>query len=265
MGRKVIIPIDRNTFVQATGASETELLGDVKHDPYGGHPEIGVKPYKRVIPGAVHEAHEGVLFIDEISSLGRLQRSILTAMQDKKFAIIGRNATSSGASVKVDGVPCDFILVAALNFGDMETILPPLRSRILGNGYEVLLNTLMPDTPQNVKKIVQFIAQEIVKDGRIPHADRTAIARILEETRRRAKELDGKTGLTLRLRNLSGVIKLAGDMTILENSKIITKKHVEMAIEKAKTIEQQAQGRYGSLWRTTSSDYSTKPAEDYTI
>lgn len=64
---KTIVPIDRNPFVLATGASETELLGDVRHDPYGGHPQLGTLPYERVIAGAVHEAHEGVLFIDEIT------------------------------------------------------------------------------------------------------------------------------------------------------------------------------------------------------
>jgi ATP-dependent Lon protease len=31
--RKIILPLTRSPFVQATGASETELLGDVQHDP----------------------------------------------------------------------------------------------------------------------------------------------------------------------------------------------------------------------------------------
>ena len=71
IARNIIIPLNRPNFVQATGATETELLGDVRHDPYGGHSEIGIKPFRRVIPGAIHEAHEGVLFIDEISNLGK--------------------------------------------------------------------------------------------------------------------------------------------------------------------------------------------------
>jgi len=81
--RKVIVPITRNMFVQASGGSDTELLGDIRHDPYGSHPQLGTPAFMRVVPGAVHDAHEGVLFIDEISTLGNLQRSILTAMQDK--------------------------------------------------------------------------------------------------------------------------------------------------------------------------------------
>ncbi len=263
--RKVIVPLDRNTFVQATGASETELLGDVRHDPYGGHPEIGVKPYKRVLPGAIHEAHEGILFIDEVANLGNLQRHLLTAMQEKKFPIIGRNPTSSGASVRVDDVPCDFIFVGAVNFSDINLILPTLRSRILGNGYEVLLNTYMEDTPENRKKIVRFIAQEINKDKRIPHADKYAIREIIEEARRKAKIYDGKEGLTLRLRGLSGIIKLAGDLAVIEGSEFIESKHVREAIERAKSAEQQAEKRYGTYYKYAESEYFGKKQQDYII
>src|SRR5690606_28659216 len=88
---KTLVKLERNPFVLATGASETELLGDVRHDPYGGHPGLGTPAYERVVPGSIHEANEGVLFIDEISHLGDLQRHILTAMQERKFPIMGRN------------------------------------------------------------------------------------------------------------------------------------------------------------------------------
>jgi len=266
IARSVIIPLTRPNFVQATGATETELLGDVRHDPYGGHADIGIKPFRRVIPGAIHEAHEGVLFIDEISNLGKLQKHILTAMQEKRFPITGRNPTSSGASVKVDNVPCDFILIGALNFGDMGALLPPLRSRILGNGYEILMNNIMPDNPKNVKKVIQFIAQEIIKDGRIPHADSGAVQRIIDESRRRAKQFDGKEGLTLRLRDLAGIIKLAGDSATMDGSELIEARHVDIAIEKAKPVEQQMQKKYGSMWRTSASDYGVKaPTGDSVI
>jgi len=258
--RKVIVPLDRKTFVQATGASETELVGDVRHDPYGGHPEIGSLPYQRVVPGAVHEAHEGVLFIDEITTLGHLQRYLLTAMQEKKFPIVGRNPTSTGASVRVDGVPCDFILVGALNTNDLGSVLPPLRSRIIGNGYEVLLKAVMQDNEENCGRLVQFIAQEIRKDGKIPHADREAVGLIIEEARRRAKLIDDAAGLTLRLRDLSGIIKLAGDLAILDGSELITGEYVRRAIRESKSIEEQVSERYDSWWKAGMSDYGTKKA-----
>ncbi|HID71442.1 MAG TPA: Lon protease family protein, partial [Thermoplasmata archaeon] len=178
--KKVLIPLKRNPFVLATGASETELLGDVRHDPYGGHPKLGTPPYQRVVPGAIHEAHQGILFIDELPHLGHLQRYILTAMQEKRFTITGRNPQSAGASVKVENVPCDFIFVGACNIQDVHTILSPLRSRILGSGYEVLLETTMEDTYENRNKMIQFVAQEINMDKRIPHATRESVIEIIK-------------------------------------------------------------------------------------
>ncbi|HEX54984.1 MAG: Lon protease family protein [Candidatus Altiarchaeales archaeon] len=246
---KVLVPLERIPFVQATGASETELLGDVRHDPYGSHPEIGIPAYKRVIPGAIHEAHEGVLFIDELPQLEYLQNFILTAMQEKKFSIVGRNPHSAGAAVKVKDVPCDFIFVGACNIKDLGRILPPLRSRIIGNGYEILLETTMPDTEENRKKFVQFIAQEIEIDGRIPHADRGAIDEIIKEAKKRALEIDGvRNALTLRLRDMGGLIRLAGDLAKLEGSEFIERRHIRESIKDSKPIEHQIREKYGSVW-----------------
>ncbi len=261
---KVIVPLNRKPFVLATGASETELLGDVRHDPYGGHPQLGTPPYKRVVAGAVHEAHQGVLFVDEITHLGDLQRHILTAMQEKKFPITGRNPQSAGAAVKVDDVPCDFILVAACNIQDLPNILSPLRSRIIGDGYEVLMETTMPDSEENRAKYVQFIAQEIVKDGKIPHAKRDAVIAIIEEGRRRAKAIDGKDkALTLRLRDLGGLIRAAGDLAVMEGSKYIEEKHVKRAIEIAMPVEDKIEKKYGSLESGMMRDVSKSQKSPY--
>ncbi len=246
--RKVLVKLDRNTFVLATGASETELLGDVRHDPYGGHPQLGSLPYERVISGAIHEAHEGVLFIDELPHLGYLQRHILTAMQEKRFPISGRNPQSGGAAVRVDGVPCDFILVAAANIQDLHGILSPLRSRIAGSGYEVLLETAMPDTEANRLRLAQFCAQEIVVDGRIRPATRAAILELIKEARRRAELLDGRRhALTLRLRELGGLLRTAGDLAAVSGSEYVDAPHVLRALERARSIEEQVREAYGSF------------------
>lgn len=256
--RKVIVPLNRPTFVQVVGNNETELLGDVRHDPYGGHPEIGTQPYMRVVAGAVHESHEGVLFVDEMAALGETQRFLLTAMQEKKFSITGRNPNSAGAAVRVEDVPCDFILVGALNINDLGNLSPALRSRIRGSGYEVLLNTNMEDTQENQKKIAQFVAQEIKGDGKIPHASSAAIDEILEESRRICKEADGKKGLTLRFRNLSGLIRLAGDLAKSENSKLIEKGHVRSAVQFAKSAEEQLEDKYENPWSAGMADFGVR-------
>jgi len=253
--KNVIIPIKRKTFVHATGASETELLGDVRHDPYGGHPEIGIPPHRCVVPGAIHEAHEGVLFIDELPHLGPLQNFILTAMQEKKFSIVGRNPGSSGASVKAEDVPCDFVFIGACNIGELKSILPPLRSRISGGGYELLLNTTMEYSDVNKISLARFVAQEIKIDGKIPHADREAVELIIDIARKKAK-VDEKTkkSFTLRLRDLGGVIRFAGDLAVGEGSEFIEKKHIGAAIKHAKPIEYQLKERYGSIWKGSGKD-----------
>lgn len=255
--RKVLVPIERRQFLLATGSSETELLGDVKHDPYGGHPQLGQAPYERVVPGAIHEAHEGVVFIDELPQLGNLQRYILTAMQEKVFPISGRNPQSAGASVRVDAVPCDFIFVGACNIQDLPHILSPLRSRIVGSGYEILLETTMPDTEANRSKLVQFVAQEVAIDKKIPHASREAVAVIIEEARRRAREIDKhEHALTLRLRELGGLIRAAGDIAVSTGAKTIEVAHIRLALKRSKTIEQQIHDRYGSYYSGVNSDMS---------
>ncbi|MCI4319961.1 MAG: ATP-binding protein [Thermoplasmata archaeon] len=246
--RKVLVKLERNTFVMATGASETELLGDVRHDPYGGHPQLGTLPYERTIPGAIHEAHEGVLFIDELPHFGHLQRHILTAMQERRFPITGRNPQSGGAAVRVDNVPCDFILVAASNIQDLHHILSPLRSRISGGGYEVLLDTAMPDTERNRIKLAQFCAQEIATDGRIRPATREAVLELIQEARRRAEVVDGRRhSLTLRLRELGGLIRTAGDFATVAQSPFIEASHLKEALVRARSIEEQIKSAYGSM------------------
>lgn len=256
--RNVIVPLNRSTFVQATGATETELLGDIRHDPYGGHQQIGTPTYLRVLPGAVHMAHEGVLFVDELSTLGEIQRHLLTAMQEKVYTIVGHNPMSSGAAVRVESVPCDFIFVGATNINDIKYIIPPFRSRIRGDGYEVLINAWMPENQKNIEKTIQFIAQEIEKDGKIPHADKGAIEEIIKESKRIAKSVDNVDGLTLRLRNLAGVIKLAGDLAKKDQSELIERKHIVEAIRMGRPIEEQLKEKYGNWWKSSFADYGVE-------
>jgi len=253
---KVLVPLKRNTFVQATGASETELLGDVKHDPWGGMPEAGgLLPYQRVVPGAIHEAHEGVLFIDELPQLQRLQHHILTAMQEKHFPISGMNPTSSGAAVKVNKVPCDFIFVGACNINELEGILPPLRSRVIGSGYEVLLDTIMPNTEENVNKLAHFFSQEVLLDTKIPHGTKAAVEELVKEAEKRALEVDNaRNSLTLRLRDLGGVIRLAGDLAKMGGAELIDAKHIREAIKNSRSVEQQLVDKYGSVWKGKTKD-----------
>ncbi|WP_456327611.1 ATP-dependent protease LonB [Archaeoglobus sp.] len=198
--------------------------------------------HERVEAGAIHRAHKGVLYIDEINTLTiESQQKLLTAMQEKKFPITGQSERSSGAMVRTEPVPCDFILVAAGNMDALMGMHPALRSRIEGYGYEVYMNDTMPDTPENRRKLVRFVAQEVIKDGKIPHFTREAVAEIIREARRRA----GRRGhLTLRLRELGGLVRTAGDIAKSEGSDVVKLEHVLKAKQIAKTIEEQYADEY---------------------
>lgn len=234
---------DMPPFIDATGAHAGALLGDVRHDPFqsGG---LETPAHERVEAGAIHKAHKGVLFIDEINTLRmESQQSLLTALQEKKFSIAGQSERSAGAMVKTEPVPADFILVAAGNLDAINGMHPALRSRIRGYGYEIYMNNTMPDTDENRKKLIRFVAQEVVKDGKIPHFTRAAVAEILHEAQRRS----GRMGrLTLRLRELGGLIRVAGDMAVEGNSILVDAKHVLDAKMIARSLEQQVADRFVS-------------------
>ncbi|MCI4370029.1 MAG: sigma 54-interacting transcriptional regulator, partial [Thermoplasmata archaeon] len=140
------VPDEKPPFIDATGAHAGALLGDVKHDPFqsGG---LETPPHERVEIGAIHKANGGVLFVDEINLLKiESQHSLLTALQERKFPIVGQSERSAGAMVKTEPVPADFVLVAAGNIDSVQAMHPALRSRIRGYGYELYVHTTMPDT-----------------------------------------------------------------------------------------------------------------------
>jgi len=229
---------DTAPFVDATGSHEGALLGDVRHDPFqsGG---LGTPAHERVEAGAIHKAHKGVLFIDEIATLrADSQINLLTAMQEKKLPITGRSERSAGAMVKTEPVPCDFILVAA---GNVESFFkhmhPALRSRIRGYGYEIYINDMMEDNEENRKQFARFVAQEVRKEkGNIPHMNRDAVIEVLKESRRRSGR---KNKLTLKLREIGGLIRVAGDIANDKGDKVITPEHIEQAKTLAVSLEKQ--------------------------
>ncbi|HOT06586.1 MAG: Archaeal Lon protease [Methanosaeta sp. PtaB.Bin039] len=228
-------------FVDGTGAHAGALLGDVRHDPFqsGG---LETPSHERVECGAIHRAHKGVLFIDEVNTL-RLesQQSLLTALQEGEYPITGQSERSSGALVRTEAVPCSFVMVAAGNLDAVQGMHPALRSRIKGYGYEVYMRDTMDDTLENRDKLIRFVAQEVVKDGKIPHFTRDAVAEIMREAKRRS----GRKGhLTLMLRDLGGLIRVAGDVARSEGAALTEAHHVLSAKKMARSLEQQLADRY---------------------
>ena len=228
-------------FIDGTGSHAGALLGDVRHDPFqsGG---LETPSHDRVEAGAIHRAHNGVLFIDEINTLTpHSQQNLLTALQEGEFPITGQSERSSGAMVRTEPVPCRFVMVAAGNLDAIQGMHPALRSRIRGYGYEVFMGESMPDTPENREKFIRFIAQEVKNDGKIPHFDKGAMEELLREARRRSNR---KGHLTLKLRDMGGLIRVAGDLARQEGAEITTADHVIAAKKTARSIEDQVSDDY---------------------
>ncbi|MEK6916370.1 MAG: S16 family serine protease, partial [Nanoarchaeota archaeon] len=118
---------------------------------------------------------------------------------------------------------------------------PALRSRISGYGYEVYMDETIPDNKEHREKIAVFIAQEVHKDERIPHFSKEAVEEIINEARKRANR---KGHLTLRLRDLGGLVRAAGDVAVDKGDKLVEPKHIKLAKKLSRTLEQQIADKY---------------------
>ncbi|QPV64080.1 ATP-dependent protease LonB [Halosimplex litoreum] len=228
-------------FEDATGAHAGALLGDVRHDPFqsGG---METPSHDRVEAGGIHKANKGVLFVDEINTLDiRSQQKLMTAIQEGEFSITGQSERSSGAMVQTEPVPTDFIMVAAGNLDAMENMHPALRSRIKGYGYEVYMDDTIEDDAEMRRKYARFVAQEVEKDGRLPHFDEEAVEEVILEARRRS----GRKGhLSLKLRDLGGLVRVAGDIARAEDKEFTERGDVLQAKRRSRSIEQQLADNY---------------------
>ena len=209
------------------------MCGTTRTNPGG----IETPPHHLVEAGAIHRAHGGVLYMDEVSLLGMdAQHHLLTAMQEHQFAITGRSPGSSGTMVHTEPVPCDFVLVLAGNIEDLPHIHPALRSRIRGYGYEIYTHDVMADTPANCWLITRLVAQEIRRDGKIPPSSAAGVDAVIDAARQRS----GQPGrLSCRFRELGGLIRTAGDIATQDGAPLIEARHVHRALRWSLPIEQQ--------------------------
>jgi Lon-like ATP-dependent protease len=108
--------------------------------------------------------------------------------------------------------------------------------RFYGYGKVVRMNNDMPNTLENRRKYVQFIAQEVKRFNLIPF-NKEACEEIVEEGRRKSNKKDA---LTSRFRPLIAIIKTAATLAMNEGCKVAERRHVREAIENhCKTIQRQ--------------------------
>jgi len=227
-------------FVDATGHRSSQLFGSIAWDPYqtGG---LGTPEHQRVTAGDVHRASFGILYIDEIKNLDPEEAiTLLTVLEDGQLPITLRGKWHGGdtaaMAVSTEPIPAIIFLIGAGNFDSINQIHPALMDRIYGYGKIVRMSNDMPNTLENRRKYVQFIAQEIKRFNLIPFS-REACEEIVEEGRRRSNKKDA---LTTRFRPLISIIKTAATLAMGEGCRVVERRHVIEAIEKhCKTIQRQ--------------------------
>jgi Lon-like ATP-dependent protease len=232
-------------FIDATGHGSAQLFGSIAWDPFqtGG---LGTPEHQRTSAGDVHKAYMGILYIDEIKNLKPEEAvTLLTVLEDGQLPITLRARWHAGGTaamaVSTEPVPCMTFLVAAGNFDSINQIHPALMDRIYGYGKVVRMNNDMPNTVENRRKYVQFIAQE-AKRFRLRPFSRTACIEVIKEGRRRSGQRDK---LTTKFRPMISIIKTAATLAMNEGTELVQPKHVKEAInEHCKTIQRQRLEHY---------------------
>jgi len=227
-------------FIDATGHKNAQLFGSIAWDPFqtGG---LGTPEHQRVTAGDVHVASLGILYIDEIKNLDPEEAvTLLTVLEDGQLPIALRGRWHGGdtaaMAVSTEPVPAITFLVGAGNFDSISQVHPALMDRIYGYGKVVRMNNDMPNTLENRRKYIQFIAQEVKRFNLMPFS-RDACSEIVEEGRRRSNKRDA---LVTRFRPLISIIKTAGTLAMNENCRIVERRHVLEALgEHCKTIQKQ--------------------------
>jgi len=226
--------------VDATGHSSVQLFGSIAWDPYQTG-KLGTPEHQRVTAGDVHRANLGILYIDEVKNLQPFEATtLLTVLEDGQLPIAHRAMQDSGGTsalaVATDPIPSLTLLVAAGNFDAVGRIHPALMDRIYGYGRVIRMNNDMPNTVENRRKYVQFIAQEVSR-FRLPAFSRGACEEIVNEGRRRS---DKRRSLVTRFRPIIGIIKTSGQLAMNQGSEVVEASHVrETVAEHNKTIQQQ--------------------------
>ena len=237
-------PNEMPPFVDATGTLAGSLLGDVRHDPFqsGG---METPAHDRVEPGAIHRAHGGVLYIDEINLLRLHERqALLTAMQERAFPISGRSERSSGALTKTEAVPCDFVLIAAGNLDAIKGCTPPFDPGSVG--MDTKCTSTVRCRIQLATDAAWFVSSHR-RFGVILERSARSLTSIAVRSRRSSeKHSGGRADVASsrpRLRELGGLVRIAGDLAAEDGSPYTTREHVALARSIAKPLEQQVADR----------------------
>jgi len=93
-----------------------------------------------------------------------------------------------------------------------------------------MLDSWIEKSRENLDEVIRFIAQTVEEDGKVPHFTAESVKEVLRVAEQMAFQFDGKrNALTLRLRELGGLVRIAGDLAVQESEQLVQPNHVTNA------------------------------------
>jgi ATP-dependent Lon protease len=265
---------DDELMARISEPNSTNMKGGFRHDPYQSG-NLHTPAHKRAYLGA--HAKSPIIYIDELKTLVKdgYMPDLLEIMQNKKYILEGGKNTGSGAADRSENhLKADNIIIACCNHDTLGFLQEEgdgaFLSRIEDKGEIIQLESAVPETPENIRQVAQYIKQEILNFGkelkdtweavikkegyegvrkRSEHIfgkslpvdyrlqerefSQNAVLEIIKELRCRAS--DGK--LSSILRPINGTIKTAEFEAIRDNSELVMPEHVRRALDEHLSLE----------------------------
>ena len=265
---------DSDLMARISEPDARNMKGGFRHDPYQSG-NLETPCHKRAYLGA--HAKSPIIYIDELKTLIKVgyMAELLEIMQNKKYILEGGRNTGSGAADRSENyLKADNIIVACCNHDTLQHLQQEgegaFLSRIEDKGEIIRMESAVPETPENIRQVAQYIKQEILNLGEefkdswgeviekegyervrqrseyifgksLPadfklqerEFDKNAVLELIKELRCRSS--DGK--LSSILRPINGVIKSAEFEAIFENSPRVQAQHVRKALKAHLSLE----------------------------
>lgn len=265
---------DKDLMARVSEPDARNMKGGFRHDPYQSG-NLETPCHKRAYLGA--HAKSPIIFIDELKTLIKVgyMAELLEVMQNKQYILEGGRNTGSGAADRSENhLKADNIIVACCNHDTLQHLQQEgegaFLSRIEDKGEIIRMESAVPETPQNIRQVAQYVKQEILHLGEefkdswgeviekegyesvkqrseyifgkaLPadfklqerEFDKSAVLEVIKELRCRSS--DGK--LSAILRPINGVIKSAEFEAILENAPRVQARHVRRALREHLSLE----------------------------
>ncbi|MBU0987389.1 MAG: ATP-binding protein [Proteobacteria bacterium] len=265
---------DKTLMARISEPDSRNMKGGFRHDPYQSG-NLHTPAHKRAYLGA--HPKSPIIYIDELKTLVKAgyMPDLLEIMQSKRFILEGGRTSGSGAADRSENhLKADNIIVACCNHDTLRYLQEEgdgaFLSRIEDKGEILQLESAVPETPETIRQVAQYVKQEIMnlgeefknvwedvieKEGyegvrkRSEHifgkplpADyklqerefsRGAVLEIIKELRCRSS--DGK--ISSILRPINGIIKTAEFEAILDNAQRVRSEHVRRALKEHLSLE----------------------------